>query len=320
LNPTIVVQWSSVDKDGSPADYDWSFADGQIAPWVAAGHKANLTIWANSDGSGAGSCGPEGLYGTPNIGNCAIPTYVWTALTPSNYVTCTPANANGPQLIPNYMDSNGVFMTNYKAFIQGVISHYGSNSNIGYIRIGLGRGGETIPVADWADNTICGQTFAAWGYSVSSWDSNYIEPMLNYEHSLSSKQLMVGITPMGAGSGNQNADFAANTAVPLGIGVGSQGLQKSDLAGGGSCGADWCNLFSQYTGRVPLQLQTVGQSCPDNASCPTGSLVTLLPFAVANHATIIELYYQDWLAAFDLNFSGYAPAYATVIEKAAAGK
>jgi hypothetical protein len=48
--------------------------------------------------------------------------------------------------------------------------------------------------------------------------------------------------------------------------------------------------------------------------------VTLLPFAVANHATIIELYYKDLLTGFDPNYPGYTAAYATAIENTAAGK
>ncbi len=33
----------------------------------------------------------------------------------------------------------------------------------------------------------------------------------------------------------------------------------------------------------------------------TGSLVPLLPFAVKNHATIVEIYTEDWLLAFSPN-------------------
>ena len=33
----------------------------------------------------------------------------------------------------------------------------------------------------------------------------------------------------------------------------------------------------------------------------TGSLVPLLPFAVKNHATILEIYCDDWLLAFSPN-------------------
>lgn len=33
----------------------------------------------------------------------------------------------------------------------------------------------------------------------------------------------------------------------------------------------------------------------------TGSLVPLLPFAVKNHATVVEIYCEDWLIAFSPN-------------------
>jgi hypothetical protein len=316
----LVVQWSAVDLDGTADNYDWSFVDSQIRPWENAGKKVNLVLWANSDGSGP-TCGTEGQFGTDGIGNCAVPAYIWAALGPSNYVTCTPGNSNGPQRMPNYMDPSHVFMSHYKNFISAVVNKYGSDRSIGYIRVGLGRGGETIPVSDWGNTSeACGAAYVnTWNYSVSSWDNNYLQPMLEYEGSLNSpKQLMVGLTAMGSTSRAQNADFAAQVAVPLGIGIGSQGLQQSDLNNPpASCSSDWCGLFAKYP-NVPRELQPIGLSCP-NRSCQTGSLTDLLPFAVAHHCTIVELYLEDWLTGFDPNFPGYTPAYKTAIVNAATG-
>jgi hypothetical protein len=75
-------------------------------------------------------------------------------------------------------------------------------------------------------------------------------------------------------------------------------------------------LFAQYSGQVPTELQTYMQSCPDN-SCTTGSLVDLIPWAVANHAKVFEIYYQDWLTAYDPNYPGFYPAYQPVLQAAA---
>jgi len=58
---------------------------------------------------------------------------------------------------------------------------------------------------------------------------------------------------------------------------------------------------------------------PSRVSCATGSLSTLLPFAIANHATILEIYYQDWLVAFDSNNRGYFPSYQAVLQSATTG-
>lgn len=46
-------------------------------------------------------------------------------------------------------------------------------------------------------------------------------------------------------------------------------------------------------------------------------LVDLIPFAVNNHATVFEIYYQDWLTAYDPDYPGYFPAYQAVLQTAA---
>jgi hypothetical protein len=197
------------------------------------------------------------------------------------------------------------------------VQRYGGSNfpNIGYIRFGLGHGGETIPVGDWNSGDACSLQLKGWGLTISSW-TTYLTGMLNYEGSLHSQvQLMVGITPM---SGNAVPDAVARAAVPLNIGIGSQGLESSDVNNCAGSTADWCNLFNTYAGKVPLELQTLAQSCPDG-SCATGSLATLLPFATANHVTILEIYYQDWLVAYDSNYRGYFPSYQAVLQNAATG-
>jgi hypothetical protein len=81
-------------------------------------------------------------------------------------------------------------------------------------------------------------------------------------------------------------------------------------------------MFAQYTGRVPLELQTIALSSPEGKP-PVGSLVTLIPFAVSHHATILEIYCDDWLLAFDPNYPGnstYGAAYASTFRAAAQGK
>ena len=117
----------------------------------------------------------------------------------------------------------------------------------------------------------------------------------------------------------QVPDYAAPIAASMGIGFGSQGFELSDLTGYPACTADWCNLFSRYAGQAPLELQTYLQSCPDN-SCATGSLVNLLPFAISHHATVFEIYYQDWLVGFAPGYPGnsqYGTSYSQVLTNAA---
>jgi hypothetical protein len=313
---TFQVEWSAID---SGSGYNWAYSDNYYNTFSAAGKSVNFVFWANADSSET-NCAADGQYGLDNSGNCAIPAYVWTALTSANYTTCTPANTNGPQQIPNYFDS--AFQTNYQKFIAAAVAHYGSGNfpKVGYIRFGLGHGGETIPVGDWNSGDACATQLASWGVTIPTWIT-YLTGMLTFEHSLASPvQLMVGITPMG---GNQVPDAVAAAAVPLNIGFGSQGLESSDVNNCAGSEADWCNLFNtyfnSYPGNAPLELQTLLQSCPDN-SCTTGSLVNLLPFAVANHVTILEIYYQDWLTGYDPNYPGYTQTYQTVLQNTATGQ
>ena len=311
---TVAIEWGGSDQGPSAGagQYDWTYPDSEAQPWIQIGKKVNFVVWANADDA-ATTCPTYGQYGTNGTGNCAIPAYVWTALGSSNYVTCD--TQYGTQQLPNYLAS--AFQTNYQNFMAAMIAHYANNPNIGYIRFGLGHGGESLPVANWNDTTsACGQAYVnTWGLTIQSWET-YLSSMLNYEGTLNSPvQLMVGVTPMG-NPNTQVPDYAAPIAVQNSMGFGSQGLELSDVNNCSGATADWCQLFGQYTGQVPLELQTYAQSCTDN-NCTTGSLVNLIPFAVANHATIFEVYYQDWLTAYDPNYPGYFPAYQPVLAAAA---
>ncbi len=97
--------------------------------------------------------------------------------------------------------------------------------------------------------------------------------MLDFEGGLhSTKQLMVSITPVRAPGVNPQevSDFIAPIAVKNGIGFGNQGLSTMAMHDCTGMQADWCNLFERFKGKVPLQLQTLGPSCPQG-SCGGGA-------------------------------------------------
>lgn len=292
----VWMDWGTVDK-GPTANpqYDFSAFDAEIAPWIAAGKKVNIVVWAVSD--------------TPI--NNGTPQYVMSNLGSSNITTC------GGEKIPNYFQS--AFQLPYEAFMAQVVKHYNSNGSIGYIRIGLGRGGETFPAQNFGKDP-CTSTFVnKWGWTDTTW-TNYVNAMLNYESTLkSSKQLMVGIDSVDS---NSMPDSEAATAVSMHMAFGNQGMKANDITNYPHCSSDWCDLFDKYTGDVPLELQTIALSSPQNDP-PVGSLVNLLPFAVSHHATILEIYCYDWLLAFDPNYPGnstYGAAYATAFKAASQGK
>jgi hypothetical protein len=251
--------------------------------------------------------------------------------TGTNYTTCN------NQQVPNWQSS--LFMTNYQKGIQAMVGKYGSDPRIGYIRIGLGRGGEINLPQGWSDSSTgaCyGGYSGKWNYSVggstsssSSWNT-YLSTMVGFEAGLgSSHPLLVSITPVN-GAGTATDDFIAGVAHQQGISFGNQGLESSDMnSPPANCGGDWCNLFAQYHPQI-AELQTLGQSCPSGTACvnnlssSTGPLPPLLVFATQNGSNDLEIYYQDWLIAYDSNYAnsvgagGSQAAYQAAIQAARA--
>ena len=290
------LQWADVDKGPNAIpQYDFSAFDAEIAPWIAVGKKVNVIVWPVSD--------------TPV--NNATPSYVFSNLGSSNITTCD------GEKIPNYFQS--AFQIPYQAFMVQVVKHFATNGSIGYIRFGLARGGETWPAPDFGTDACTNTFMNKWGWTDTTW-TNYVNAMLNYESTLKSpKPLQVGIDSYDS---NSIPDSEAATAVTLHMGFGNQGLRASDIKNYPHCSSDWCELFDTYTGDVPLELQSIALSDP-NGTGEVGSLVTLLPFAVSHHATILEIYCYDWLLAFDPNYPGYntyGAAYASTFKAAAQGK
>jgi hypothetical protein len=154
--------------------------------------------------------------------------------------------------------------------------------------------------------------------------------MVQYEGSLASpKELLVSITPI-TGVGISTDDFIAPIAVANGMSFGNQGLEASDITNYPSCSGDWCNLFAKNAKMPVRELQTLAQSCPVGTTCSsslstsTGPLDPLIPFAIAHGGNDLELYYEDWLIAYDpayassVGASGSSAAYKSAIQTATA--
>jgi hypothetical protein len=302
---SLFLSWSSVDQGPTVSpQYDFSSADNLIQPWIAAGKKANLIVWAVAD-----------AFPT----NFSTPQYVLNNLASLGETTSCTSTSGTESDIPDYFDQTN-FQQPYQAFMKALIQHYTGNTSVGYIRFGLGRGGESLVALGFGSDPVCTTALDNWGYTDSNW-TNYLISMLDFEKTLNSPiQLLVASNTNSISV--SDADSVAAEAVKDGIGIGNEGFQLSDItsySAGQPCTGDWCNLFNLYTGQVPLELQTVSQSNPDGAA-PTGSLVTLLPFAVQRHATILELYWEDWLTAFDPNYPGYDASYAQAIQSAGQGQ
>ncbi|HEV2177977.1 MAG TPA: hypothetical protein VGW33_12385 [Terriglobia bacterium] len=334
------IVWAQVDKGpGASPRYDWTPIERQIEPWMRAGKLVALDIWAVSYG---------GLEATPS--------YVLSQVDSVRCVGMNP-NAAGPggrgrfpggpgrfpgarppffprpgfgrpggqfpggarggresPAIPVYWESG--FEKNYREFIAAVIEKYGSNPSVAYIRPGLGAGGESTP--------RCGQQMRQYGYSIDKW-RQYVFDMIDFEKSLHSRAtLIVGITNPEGSRAIEFPHLEAARAVEDGLGIGSEGLQESDIennSAGRPCGVvDRCALFETYKGRAPLELQTLSRSNPDGNG-RVGSLVDILPLGLKIHAQIFEIYTQDFLAAYDPAFPDYDrhhAAYQQALEQTAA--
>lgn len=288
------VPWSSIDSGPtSSPQYNWTVLD-ELQPWIQAGKVVNLIVWAVNYGGGIP----------------ATPAYV---LSQVDHFPCN--GSTGPsQIIPIYWEQP--FVTSYHQFMSAMLQRYGTNSAVGYIRFGLGGGGETNVARDFV---ACKPVLQKYGYTDQVWQ-NYIGQMLDYEKSLTSpKQLMLGISQL-YDNNFTFPDFEAARAVQDGIGFGSQGLEKADIQqfdSGKPCHVDYCRLFQVYSGKVPLELQTIAASSPDGSG--TGSLVDLIPFGLRLHTQIFELYFDDWLTAYEPSYPNYAMyhvAYANALSSA----
>jgi hypothetical protein len=281
----IFVVWGEVDRgpDASPR-YDWSSVDQQIAPWVKAGKVVNLIVWTVSYEHQA----------------AASPKYV---LSKGPTVDC-PHFGDVPIFWEKY------FKDNYQAFMSALVEKYGANPSLGYIRFGLGGGGETMPPCRFEFKRRYGLTNERW--------LSYLFEMMDYEKSLHSpKQILVSLM----GQEPEMSVQVAEHAVKDGLAIGIQGLAADDMQNykaGRTCKGNWCEMWKKYSGKVPLELQSLSKSEPDGSG--TGSLVDLLPFALSLHTQIVEIYIPDWLLAYDPSdptYPRYHSEYQQALEKAA---
>jgi hypothetical protein len=284
------VPWSSIDRGpNSTPRYNWTSVDQEIQPWVQAGKEVNFIVWAV-----AYTAGPP-----------ATPAYV---LQQSSTVQCVQPDGSESAVTPIYWQ--GPFLEEYEGFMRAFVLHFSSNPAVGYIRFGVGTGGEDIVVPN-ADSPACLSKLQAYGFTDQVW-LNYSFSVLDAEKSLNSSVPLMTSINFVPGGGNVAPDRVAERAVADGIGFGYQGARASDITSylsGQPCGADWCGLFGLYAGKVPLELQTAGPSSP-NGSGVVGSLASLIPFALRLYTQCFELNIADWLITYAPTYPGYSEYHA----------
>jgi hypothetical protein len=276
------------------------------------GYSNGDTIWVGgttpSDFNIAGQLGVT-------VQNVTSTTFQYqTAVTTAGSATTPGTTVSGQQSYP--VPYEAPYKAGWEAFVAAAILHYNASPNlsqISYMRVGRSVGGEAFP--------LCQQTMeqlsAPNTYTRSEWLQYYTDIDQFVQSQNPEMQILDPLNGAGSGStvdpsyGTDEAQTAVSfkNAAAMTNGIGSQGLQASDLtnyAAGNSCSSDWCGTFNTYEKiGIPLELQQLGLSAPvqiSGANTATGDLRPLLPFAIQRHATIVELYYLDALLAYDPNY------------------
>lgn len=294
---SIDFLWSGIDKGpNAPKQYVWKIVEDAIAPWAAAGKRANLLFVGVNEAGTA---------------DTATPSYVLTGPSPVPTVpACTSPGAGinpGPPT-PVYWYPR--YKRPWRAFIAAAIQRYGKDPRIGYMRFGLGAGAEDFP-----QHGADGNCFAAWqkygltgAHFWATFSANltrYIGKTARKNHS--TVQQMVALNPFqDIASPYPVAGTVAAAAAAAGVGFGTENL------GSGNYGSTpepctnaeyWCAAFKAHAGAVPEEFQPINFTLDTNIAI--APLTTLLPYAMLNHAQIFELYPQEWLTADDPQFPTY---------------
>jgi hypothetical protein len=229
------------------------------------------------------------------------------------------------------------FINAWQAVMKAVHDQLDAYPGLGYLRFGLGIGGENAPAHDVAKVTMgvmeCPPVLYAAGFTPNAppwpndqstdWQTQVAKPvwldvyqanMLAYLDTLGFTRLVsVSLSPIVYGSNFDwmTPDGTAKLAASHGFAIGDQGWQESDAMtamSGGHCTGDYCALFPMNKGKVPLELQSVLASNPGVMNgTTTGNLVNMFPWAISQGAQILEIYSDDFGCTFDPNYTPTAP-------------
>jgi len=349
INP--YMYWNQIET--SQGSYSFQSFDTSLAalfnPTGAITKKVNLIVVGVSGGCAIG--GDCGNTATPSYVFSSSWAQSQGAST-LDVFTCSdyPGNGGSDSGFPAVYEV--AYYVAYENFINAVLKHYSNSCSasgasvppcsgnsgangpalapyIGYIRFGLSAGGEVYPFCASGNYTVDtgGETFLTY---INDMDKDIISEEESYTSAQQALgayvQMMTSINQITNPNDYTPPEDEAQDAVnekgtspyTVTMGFGSQGLQKSDVSNynsdpQGYCTSDWCALFNEYTGDVPLELQTTLQSDPTGVS-QTGSLATLgtvtglIPFATSLNATILELYPYDLLYGLDSGYCGLGGA------------
>ena len=329
---SFVINWADV--NGTRGTYNWQYVENLATPYVTAHLRVNL-LFADGAETGTDVVTPAWVTDPVSSGGDGVPS-----------IACAPlAGQPAVPLQPYY--PNATFESDWSTFIKAAVAYFSTASpiagNIGYMRFGQGFGTEAEPGHGYDGGTGNGPA-ATWSAiqpdCQNAWYSTALTPPLspatweahgkNIVNAIaaaataagSTKQMMIALNGFNADTQAMLAGFNGYTipndvsalAASNGIGFGTENLGDTSPAvspcGGSSSNLYWCGpVNAPYASAVPIEFQ------PITATTSSSSLDiarTLLPYALGNHAQILELYPSEWLTA-----NGLAPSASASVPSAA---
>lgn len=337
--PPALGGWDSSSGSAS-AGYSFTNFDAVINRQIGFGAKSVVVVLYAIDFGGS---------------NTSAPNYVFTSgyaasLSATQLYTCAGSDYTGSGAISQGSCAQGTDNTAFPAAwmpawetawsnaVTAALTHMAAASyaaKIAYVRVGGGAGGEWFPFAT-AVGTAGLLTVPGGPTTIAGLQTTWTGYMSTIETTIvAAGSGFKFVQAVNGGFSTQAvpysyADAEAAIASGNGLGIGDEGLKALDLsayathgnASGGSATSGYPSddhgfIYSTYPASPVLEFQTSAQSDPTGVSTP-GSLVTLIPYAAGRGATALELYYGDWLVAFDPTNSNY-PVYHVAYQGAITG-
>ncbi|MFZ0420519.1 MAG: hypothetical protein WAM04_20620 [Candidatus Sulfotelmatobacter sp.] len=280
----------------------------------------------------------------------------------THYTSCTSSTSVSPYANqPALWEPPGLGA--YEIWAKEVVRHFTNYDSfsasywnqVSYVRFGLFVGGEATIPCPYEDTATLGAynlTPGAAAAYVSALFSSITAlnptfkvqgPMYGGNGAIYPGYCSIGIGTSGYCITQSYPDAEAAAEVASGAGIGAESLGMNDInwyAEGQVCQGDACGLFNTYAWEAPIfDWQTYKYSDPTcnpwqgTATCPTGSLVNLLPFATIrmhvgenpNRLNALEIFWQDWMCAYTSSPPTTCPLapdpdYQTALSNAALGQ
>lgn len=295
---SLVVSWSAVEP--SKGTFDWSSVLQQAKPYADAGLRVNLLF---ADASEVGKPGSD----------AATPKWVFSQDRVAK-VQCPKQ-----PMYPNFISPT--FERDWSTFIAAAIREFSDGTgasplakSVGYMRFGIGAGVEAYPGHIERPNVKQRPCYQAWvkaaGWTYAKWVRHSKTVVRAIASVRTDKQMMIALNyvPYGPKSVYAYANALSAAAAPRRVGFGTENLGIGHVADPGTkpgpCNPQakkvnlyWCQAFRRHAGKIPLEFQPIAATTPGAMMGYKLVIGNLLQYAIANHAQILELYPQQWIAA-----------------------